>query len=58
MLDRVVERPDTDELFYLLLQYPFSFVGNLFGVSDNAIKKWCVKMNIPSKSSYYRNVRF
>lgn len=58
IVDRVVEHPEADVLFYLLLQYPFTFVGNLFGVSDKAIKKWCIKMNIPSKASYYRNVHF
>lgn len=54
--DRVVEWPEPDVLFYLLLNYPFTFVGNLYGVSDRSISKWCVKMGIPSKASYYRNV--
>mgnify|MGYP005863884361 CR=1 FL=1 len=54
--DRVVERPEPDVLFYLLLNYPLTFVGNPYGVSDKAISKWCVKMGIPSKASYYRNV--
>lgn len=54
--DRVVEWPEPDVLFYLLLNYPFTFVGNLYGVSNRAISKWCVKMGIPSKASYYRNV--
>ena len=57
-LDRVVKRPEADELFYLLMKYPFTFVGNLFGVSDKSIAKWCMRMEIPSKSSYYRKVHY
>ena len=47
--------PSKEELFGLLLQLPFSKVGEMFNVSDNAVRKWCDKYNIPRHSSYYRN---
>jgi uncharacterized protein YjcR len=30
---------------------PFTKIGEKFGVSDNAIRKWCDKYNLPRKSS-------
>ena len=27
---------------------PFTVIGQQFGVSDNAIRKWCKKYNLPS----------
>ena len=48
--------PCKDELYNLLLQKSFSSVARLFGVTDNAVRKWCDKYNIPRHSSYYRNV--
>lgn len=26
----------------------FSYVGKIYGVSDNSIKKWCIAYNLPS----------
>lgn len=34
----------------------FSTVGKLFGVSDNAIRKWCKKFNISASTSYWRSL--
>ena len=48
--------PSKEELYDLLLQFPFSKVGEMFDVSNNAVRKWCDKYNIPRHSSYYRNV--
>ena len=28
---------------------PFTTIANQFGVSDNAIRKWCDKFNLPRK---------
>ena len=49
--------PDIEELHTLLIQERgnFSKVGRMFGVSDNAVRKWCVKYGIPSHSSDYKN---
>lgn len=32
----------------------FTQVGNKYNVSDNAVRKWCIKYNIPSHSSDYK----
>lgn len=29
---------------------PFTKIGQQFGVTDNAIRKWCVSEGLPSKS--------
>lgn len=49
--ERVVERPNRDELKELVYNFSFAELGKQFGVSDNAIRKWCIKENIPSKRS-------
>lgn len=36
------------------LQGNFTKIGKKYGVTDNTIRKWCVKHGIPSKSSDYR----
>lgn len=43
-------------LYNLLCNNSFIYVGNMFGVSDNAIRKWCDKYGIPRHSSYYRKL--
>ena len=48
---RIVERPQRDELKQLVRQYPFTQLAKMFGVSDNAIRKWCDAENIPRKKS-------
>lgn len=48
--------PDKEELFDLLLHNSFVKVGKMYNVSDNAVRKWCDKYNIPRHSSYYRSV--
>lgn len=48
---RVSERPSREELKKLIRTIPFTQIGKQFGVTDNAIRKWCKSMNLPSKSS-------
>lgn len=52
---RVVERPSAEELYQLLKDNKgnFSFVSKMFGMSDNAVKKWCKTYGIPSHSRDY-----
>lgn len=40
-----------EELKNLIQEYPFIKIGEKFGVSDNAIRKWCKLFNLPFKSS-------
>lgn len=53
---RKVERPSKEELFQLLKEYSgnFSALSKIFGVSDNAIRKWCDHYNLPRKSKDYK----
>lgn len=45
---------DKDVLYNLLLNNSFSKAGKMFGITDNAIRKYCKKFNIPYKSSDYK----
>lgn len=38
-----------EELKQLIRTMPFTQIGQKFGYSDNAIRKWCIKLNLPSK---------
>ena len=40
-----------EELKSLIRNTPFTSIGKMFGVSDNAIRKWCNKYNLPKKST-------
>lgn len=43
------EMPVTrDELKKLIRSKPFTQIGTLYNISDNAIRKWCKKYNLPS----------
>lgn len=42
-----VDRPDKDTLAKEIVQYGFEGVGRKYGVSGNAIKKWCDAYKIP-----------
>ena len=40
-----------EELKELIRNVPFTTIGNQFSVSDNAIRKWCDKFNLPRKKT-------
>lgn len=44
---RVTERPEPKQLAQEIIENGFSAVGRKYGVSDNAIRKWCRSYNIP-----------
>ena len=48
---RFCERPNREELKQLIRTMPFTKIGEKFGVSDNAIRKWCDSVNLPRKTS-------
>lgn len=52
---RVVERPSRNELKKLIRLLPFIQIGNQYGVSDNAIRKWCDSYNLPRKKNEINN---
>lgn len=45
-----VERPNREELKNLIRNTSFVQIGKIYNVSDNAIRKWCISYNLPSKS--------
>lgn len=53
---RKVERPSKEELEKLLRQYNFSRVGRIFGVSDQAIRKWCKNYGMSTKAKDYKEL--
>lgn len=42
-------RPDRDTLKQLIRTVSFVQIGKNYNVSDNAVKKWCIHYNLPSK---------
>lgn len=44
-----VERPSREELKFLIRSIPFTKIGEKYGVSDNAIRKWCDFYSLPRK---------
>lgn len=48
---RLVERPNREELKKLIREKPFTQISNIYKVSDNAIRKWCIGYNLPSKKT-------
>ena len=48
---RKVERPTREELKNLIRSLPFITIAKQYGVSDNAIRKWCKYYNLPYKVS-------
>ena len=48
LYSKMYNRPTRDTLKGLIRNNPFVKVGELYGVSDNGIRKWCISMNLPS----------
>lgn len=44
-----IERPSRDKLKDLIRNNTFVSIGKLYGVSDNAIRKWCEYYNLPKR---------
>lgn len=53
---RIVERPAREELKTLIRTMPFTQIAKQFGVSDNAIRKWCIKENLPSRVTEIKQI--
>ena len=48
---QIVERPSRDKLKNLIRNFPFTRIAEQYGVSDNAIRKWCDAENLPKKKT-------
>ena len=46
---RKVERPSKEQLFQLIQKYPFTKLAEYYGVTDNAVRKWCAFYGLPYK---------
>ena len=48
--NRITDKPvSREELKNLIRSTPFTTIGKQFNVTDNTIRKWCVKYNLPTK---------
>lgn len=47
--------PSREELKLLIRSKSFTEIGKIYGVSDNSIKKWCNKYNLPSLRKDIKN---
>ena len=45
------EHPDRETLKKLIRTLPFTTIGKQYNVSDNTVRKWCDKYNLPRKST-------
>lgn len=48
--------PSKEELYDLLSNHTFVAVAKMFNVTDNAVRRWCDKYNIPRDSKYYKKL--
>lgn len=48
---RKAERPNREELKQMIRVLPFTEISKQYGVSDNAIRKWCDFENLPRKKN-------
>lgn len=53
---RKTERPSRAILKTQIRKIPFSKIALLYGVSDNAIRKWCKQYNLPYKRSVIKSL--
>lgn len=49
------DKPSKEQLYQELTNSNFSAVGRKYGVSDNAVRKWCAYYGLPTHSSAYKN---
>lgn len=54
---QVVDRPTKEELLELIKTTPFTTIAKQFGVSDNAIRKWCKSYDLPFKQKDINLIR-
>ena len=51
LLKRQIKRPSREVLKDLIRNKSFSMIGRIYNVSDNAIRKWCISMGLPSRKT-------
>lgn len=53
---RKSERPSKEELLTLIKTKSFVHIGKMYGVSDNAIRKWCKDYDLPYRKKDINNM--
>lgn len=53
---RKVDRPSKEILKQLIRSTPFSQIGKQYGVSDNAVRKWCDIYQLPRKVAEIKKI--
>lgn len=53
---RITERPSKDILLELIQEKSFVAIGKMFGVTDNAIRKWCRHYELPYRKRDIKNM--
>lgn len=56
LLSRKTEKPTREELKKLIRTESFVSLGKRFGVSDNAVRKWCRTYELPSKTKEIKSI--
>lgn len=51
LAERKVKRPSREELKQLIRTTSFLQIGHNYGVTDNAVRKWCDQYNLPRKKT-------
>ena len=51
LFQRKTERPDRETLKQLIRTKPFTQIAKQFNITDNGIRKWCDRYNLPRKKS-------
>jgi len=54
-IHRKVERPNKETLYDLIKNNSFTNIAKMYGVTDNAIRKWCKKYGLPYKKRELKN---
>lgn len=54
-LQERVERPEREELKFLIRTMPFTTIGKKYGVTDNTIRKWCDAEKLPRTKKEINN---
>lgn len=53
---KVENRPEREELKYLIRHFPFTQIGKKYGVTDNAIRKWCKQYTLPESKTFIKSL--
>lgn len=54
---KVSRIPEKSVLLKLLLEYSMTQIGKMYGVSSNAVKRWCLKYDLPYLKSEIAKMR-